>query len=66
MKLRAAIFDLYSTLLALGPAPADADERWNECWRSVLGIDPRLTLPQYTGACRQLVTATNVSQFLGR
>lgn len=29
MKIRAVIFDIYNTLLRVGPAPADADARWS-------------------------------------
>ena len=44
MKLRAIIFDIYKTLLDVGPPPPDANERWKNLQTTTFGrrntIDP--------------------------
>ena len=36
MNIRAVIFDVYGTLLEVGPAAADADTRWQHLCREML------------------------------
>jgi putative hydrolase of the HAD superfamily len=60
MKLRAAIFDLYGTLLEVGP-PAAAAESWAAAWSAALGTAPRLTLPGFEAACREVVAADHAA-----
>ena len=55
MKIRAAIFDIYDTLLERGPAPVDAEPRWQELWRRALGSSAPLGLGQFAGECERLV-----------
>lgn len=55
MKLRAAIFDVYGTLLEVGPPPPDADEQWTALCREFLGGPPRLELARFTAACNTIV-----------
>jgi putative hydrolase of the HAD superfamily len=42
MKIRAVIFDVYNTLLRVGPAPADADVRWAALFREHFATSPPL------------------------
>jgi FMN phosphatase YigB (HAD superfamily) len=55
MKFRAIIFDIYKTLLEVGPPPADADRQWKELWREHFRSDPRLRLNQFNTACDQII-----------
>jgi FMN phosphatase YigB (HAD superfamily) len=40
MKIRAIIFDVYSTILEVGPPPTDADALWQELFEEMLGTPP--------------------------
>jgi FMN phosphatase YigB (HAD superfamily) len=42
MTIRAVIFDIYGTLLEVGPPPPDADARWQRLCRDLLHTEPRL------------------------
>src|SRR5437899_1914953 len=53
MKLRAAIFDIYDTLLEVGPGPADAGERWEKLWQIRFGVAAPVTLEQFAADCDQ-------------
>ena len=55
MSIRAVIFDVYGTLLEVGPPPIDAAERWEQLWRELLGGPARLSLPEFSAACDRLV-----------
>ncbi|MDD3179284.1 MAG: HAD family hydrolase [Opitutaceae bacterium] len=61
MKIRAVIFDLYGTLLEIGPPPADADRRWTQAWKDGPGTAPRLDLAQFDARCRQVVAAEHAA-----
>lgn len=61
MKLRAAIFDLYGTLLEVGPPPANAPARWAARWREAFGAPPRLSLPEFEAAARDVVDAEHAA-----
>jgi FMN phosphatase YigB (HAD superfamily) len=56
VKPRAVIFDVYCTILEVGPPPADAAERWLELWRETFRSQPRLTGAEFGAACRQVVS----------
>ncbi len=43
MSIQAVIFDVYGTLLEVGSPPSDAEARWQELCRDMLGIEPPLT-----------------------
>lgn len=55
MKIRAAIFDLYGTLLEVGPPPPDAEACWIGLWQDTLRIEPRLTRLNFSVACSRLI-----------
>lgn len=50
MKVRAAIFDVYGTLLELGLPPADREERWRRLWSETFGSPQRLDLREFEHA----------------
>src|SRR5215468_1474699 len=54
-KIRALIFDLYGTLLQVGPPPADADALWRTLFRDTFRIDPRLSRLEFSVACNQAI-----------
>ena len=55
MKPRAVIFDLYGTLLVVGPPPPDADARWQSLWRDLLRTEPRLSRLGFSIACNRVI-----------
>lgn len=52
---KAVLFDLYQTLLSVGPAPADAGLRWCGLWTETLGSAPRLSLEDVAAATDMVV-----------
>lgn len=54
-SVKAVIFDVYHTLLAVEPGPLDAAAKWAELWRNLFGIAPVLSLSQFDHACTHLV-----------
>jgi FMN phosphatase YigB (HAD superfamily) len=66
MRFRAAIFDIYDTLLERGPAPIDAEPRWQELWRKVLGGSAPVSLEQFANACEESVRSEHaIARALG-
>ena len=55
MKLRAVIFDVYRTILDVGPSPADAAGRWVCLWKDRLADAARLTLAEFTAECETII-----------
>jgi len=55
MKLRAAIFDVYGTLLEVGPAPPDADERWKNLFRDTFQSEPTLSRLDFSIASNRAI-----------
>jgi FMN phosphatase YigB (HAD superfamily) len=55
MKLRAVIFDIYKTVLEVGPPPGDRDTRWETLAREALGVRPQLNLGEFAFACEQVI-----------
>lgn len=55
MRVRAAIFDIYRTVLEVGPPPADAATRWRWLWESTFGGRPRLDLETFLAGCEAVV-----------
>jgi FMN phosphatase YigB (HAD superfamily) len=55
MKIRAIFFDVYHTLLEVGPPPPDADERWQRLFHDLLHIDPPLGRLDFSAVCSQVV-----------
>ncbi len=56
MKIRAVIFDVYGTLLEVGPASDGADAQWRGLWRKMLGGEPRLSLAEFSRACGEIIS----------
>jgi len=52
---KAVIFDVYHTLIRVGPAPFDASERWQRLWVASGARDPCPTLEQFSARCRGFV-----------
>ena len=55
MKVRAVIFDVYSTLLDVGPPPPDAEFRWRRLFRDVLQSQPRMSAQEFSVAGSRLI-----------
>jgi putative hydrolase of the HAD superfamily len=55
MRVRAVIFDVYQTLLEVGPPPADADARWHALWARLPGNPPRPSLAAFTAECDAVI-----------
>ncbi len=55
MNIRAVIFDLYGTLLEVGPPPPDADARWQRLCHDLLHTEPRLSRLQFSVASSQVI-----------
>src|SRR5512133_1479633 len=56
MNIRAAIFDVYGTLLEVGPAPPQAEELWRGIWSDMFHIEPRLSRLEFSVACSRVVS----------
>jgi FMN phosphatase YigB (HAD superfamily) len=54
-KVRAAIFDVYKTILEVGPPPPDREARWDTLWRESVASEPRLSLPALAAACDVII-----------
>jgi FMN phosphatase YigB (HAD superfamily) len=57
MMPRAVIFDVYGTLLSMGPAPADAASRWQSLCRAALpsSAEPPLELAEFNRRTEQRI-----------
>jgi len=55
MTIRAIIFDIYGTLLEIGPPPADADVRWRRLFADLLHSQPRLSRLDFYVASNRLI-----------
>ncbi len=55
MNIRAVIFDVYGTLLEVGPPPANADELWQNLCLELLGQDPPLNRLGFSIACNRAI-----------
>jgi FMN phosphatase YigB (HAD superfamily) len=52
---KAILFDVYQTLLSVGPPPADAGLRWCALWTETLGSAPRLSLELVANATSKVI-----------
>jgi FMN phosphatase YigB (HAD superfamily) len=52
---RAVIFDVYQTLVFIGPAPDDSEDRWAELWRASGAPGACPTLDEFAAGCREIV-----------
>ncbi|MFO1513606.1 MAG: HAD family hydrolase [Verrucomicrobiota bacterium] len=55
MNLRAVIFDIYATLLEVGPPPPDADARWQKLFTDALGNHPPFSRTEFSIRTGQVV-----------
>lgn len=55
LTIRAVIFDVYGTLLEVGPPPADADARWRTLFEEILRMEPPLSRQQFAEACTRVI-----------
>lgn len=57
MNIRAAIFDVYGTLIQVGPPPADADARWQALFHEFFKTSAPLSRLDFTIACQRNIAA---------
>jgi putative hydrolase of the HAD superfamily len=55
LNIRAIIFDVYGTLLQVGPPPPDAETRWQRLFRDLLGVRPRLSRLEFAVASSKAI-----------
>ena len=55
LTIRAVIFDVYGTLLEVGPPPADGEVRWQRLCTDMLQVAPRLTRLGFSIACHHVI-----------
>ncbi len=55
MSIRAVIFDVYTTILEVGPPPADADALWQQLFEEMLGTPPPLNRTQFSIRTAQVI-----------
>jgi len=56
MKIRAVIFDVYGTLMQVGPAPANADSQWQKLFLDTFGTPPIMGRLEFSVACNRAIT----------
>jgi FMN phosphatase YigB (HAD superfamily) len=56
MMIRAAILDVYNTLLKVGLPPADAEDRWESLCREFLNAPPALTRADFASAASVVIS----------
>ncbi len=61
MRIRVVCFDVYCTLLDVGPAPVDAEVRWSQLWHHRIGTAPRLTREEFCESCRRIIDREHVA-----
>jgi len=55
MKPRAVIFDVYETLLEVGPPPVDVETRWASLWEKYFHQSPPLSLAEFGLTCERWI-----------
>lgn len=56
MKIRAVIFDIYGTVLQVGPPPAQADELWHGLFADIFQTPPAMKRLEFSVACNRAIT----------
>jgi putative hydrolase of the HAD superfamily len=56
MSIRAIVFDIYGTLLEIGPPPADADPRWQRLFEELLQMAPPMGRLEFSVACSMAIS----------
>lgn len=57
MRVRAVIFDVYATLLRVGPPPPDADAQWRTLFQDCFQAPPPVGRFEFSVACNQVIAA---------
>jgi FMN phosphatase YigB (HAD superfamily) len=60
MVIRAIIFDVYKTLLEVGPPPSDAETRWIALWQNHFGGKPPVSLEQFQAETGRIIRREHV------
>jgi putative hydrolase of the HAD superfamily len=55
LKVRAAIFDVYATLLQVGAPPADAEAQWQKLFEKMLGVSPPVSRMEFSRRSSQII-----------
>lgn len=55
MNIRAAIFDIYTTILEVGPPPANADALWAKLFEEMLGKPPPVSRTEFSVRTAQVI-----------
>ena len=55
MTLRAVLFDIYGTLLEVGPPPPDGDARWRRLFKDLLDTEPAFSRFDFAIACNAVI-----------
>jgi FMN phosphatase YigB (HAD superfamily) len=58
MMIRAFVFDIYNTLLEVGPAPPDSEARWLRLWQNPGGENAALSLAEFDARCQEVIGLT--------
>lgn len=53
--MRAVIFDVYGTLLEVGPPPPDAGAQWAALFKETLGVDPPLSREAFSRRANEII-----------
>lgn len=54
--IRAVVFDVYGTLLEVGPPPPDADARWETLFRETLRVTPPMRRTEFVAVCTKIIS----------
>jgi len=55
MKIRAVIFDIYTTILEVGPPPTNADALWSKLCEKTLGAPPPVSRTEFSVRTAQVI-----------
>lgn len=61
MKIRAAIFDIYTTILEVGPPPSNAAALWSRLFEEMLGTPPPVTRTEFAVRTAQVIARHHVA-----
>lgn len=61
MRIRAAIFDIYNTVLKVEPPPADAARRWLDLWRKHGLRPPAPSLSDFDAHCQDAIAPVHAA-----